>query len=104
MITTLLAAGADIEAWDRMGRTPLYIAAGDESAAVAHGTGSEEVGLPPLANPTYGIRRTADLSGGRRNSVFDHGKGGFGHHLFGDQLSAKPIGTIGNDLIGQFLG
>ena len=28
MITTLLAAGADIEAWDRMGRTPLYIAAG----------------------------------------------------------------------------
>ena len=47
MITTLLAAGADIEAWDvdRMGRTPLYIAAGDESAAVAHGTGSEEVGL-----------------------------------------------------------
>ena len=104
MITTLLAAGADIEAWDRMGRTPLYIAAGDESAAVAHGTEVRGCRITPLANPTYGIRRTAGLSGGRRNSVFDYVKGGFGHHLFGDQLSAKSIGTIRNDLIGQFLG
>jgi len=48
----------------------------------------------PLMDFPIMTREKAGLLGCRRDSVFDDDKGGLGNHLFGDQFSAKPVGTI----------